>query len=210
MCGGRGCGGGCRVESAPGLHHYFPSRDALVTALVAKAYNDLADAVQAAVDGTAVPAVPPVPRLVVAAEGHRGWAITHPERFQLLYGAPLRDYVAPVRGSTPRAMLRMSAIFQRELSAGFTAEQLAAADVPEPSSPFRAHLESEGSDGTGALPPPAAPLLLSAWGHMHNLVVLEVFGHMPFLGDHRAEPFRTSTRTMLADLHRRIPATGPD
>ncbi|MFG2585899.1 hypothetical protein [Streptomyces malaysiensis] len=32
------------------LYHYFPNRDALITALIAKAYEPLADALQAAVD----------------------------------------------------------------------------------------------------------------------------------------------------------------
>lgn len=112
------------------LYHYFPSRDALVTVLVTKAYDDLADAVQAAVDTAADDSA--LPRLVVAAEGYRRWAIAHPEHFQLLYGTPLRDYAAPADGPTTQATRRMSSIFERELFAGFTTEQLAAADAPAP------------------------------------------------------------------------------
>lgn len=82
------------------LYHYFPNRDALITALITKAYDALADAVQAAADAT--PADPAVPRMVMAAEGYRRWAIAHPELFQLLYGTPLRQYAAPVGGRPPR------------------------------------------------------------------------------------------------------------
>ncbi|MFJ8149659.1 hypothetical protein ACIQ6R_32135 [Streptomyces sp. NPDC096048] len=46
---------------------------------------------------------------------------------------------------------------------------------------------------------------MSAWGNLHSLLVLEVFGHTSFLGDHEAEIFRTSVRIMLKDLQRRIP-----
>ncbi len=186
------------------LYHYFPSRDALVTALVTKAYDDLADAVQAAVDTAADHPVPP--RLVVAAEGYRRWAIAHPERFQLLYGTPLRDYAAPAEGPTTQATRRMSSIFEREMFDGFTTEQLAAADTPALSSSLRTHLEQLPHYGLGYLPPPATALLLSAWGHLHGLVVLEVFGHTSFVGDHQAEIFRMAMRNLLAGIHRRIPA----
>lgn len=46
---------------------------------------------------------------------------------------------------------------------------------------------------------------MSAWGHLHGLVALEVFGHTSFLGDHQAEIFRMAMRNLLADIHRRIP-----
>lgn len=186
------------------LYHYFPSRDALVTALVTKAYDDLADAVQAAIETT--PDDPSLPRLVVAAEGYRRWAIAHPERFQLLYGTPLRGYAAPVDGPTTQATRRMSSIFEREMFDEFAPEQLAAADTPALSPSLRAYLEQLPHYGFGNLPPASTALLLSAWGHLHGLVVLEVFGHTSFLGDHQAEIFRMAMRTLIEDIHRRIPA----
>ncbi|WP_329613337.1 TetR/AcrR family transcriptional regulator [Streptomyces brevispora] len=185
------------------LYHYFPSREALVTELITKAYGDLADAVQAAVD--TAPDDPVLPRLVIAAEGYRRWAVAHPERFQLLYGTPLRDYAAPVDGPTTRAMRRMSAIFEREMFDGFTEAQLAAAETPALSPGLRAYLEQLPHYGLGYLPPPATALLMSAWGHLNGLVILEVFGHVAFLGDHQAEIFRIAMRNLLDDVRRQIP-----
>ncbi|NEC31513.1 TetR/AcrR family transcriptional regulator [Streptomyces sp. SID8111] len=188
--------------TAQALYHYFPNRDALVTVLLAKAYEDLTDAVRAGVD--AAEDEPDVPRFVVAAEAYRRWAVTHPERFQLLYGTPLRNYTAPVDGPTTRAVRQLSAIFQRELFGGFSAERLAAAG-PVPLSPaLRAHLEQLSAD-PDALPPPATALLVSAWGHMHGLVVLEVFGHTSFIGEHQADIFHMAMCNLLEDVHRRIP-----
>ncbi|MGW7087348.1 TetR/AcrR family transcriptional regulator [Streptomyces sp. NPDC054871] len=190
------------------LYHYFPSRDALVTALVTKAYDALADAVQAAIDTGADDAEDEsLPGLVIAAEGYRRWAIAHPEHFQLLYGTPLRDYAAPVEGPTTHATRRMSAIFERELFAGYSAEQLAATDAPALSPALTGHLEQLPHFGGGHLPPAATALFLSAWGHLHGLVVLEVFGHTSFLGEHRAEIFRMAMRNLLEDIRRRIPGT---
>jgi len=133
------------------LYHYFPSRDALITVLVTKAYDDLADAVQTAVETPADD--PDLPRLVRAAEGYRRWGITHPEQFQLPYGTPLRDYAAPTDGPTTRVTRRMSSIFERELFEEFTPEQLAAADTPELSPSLRSYLEQLPHYGQGHAPP---------------------------------------------------------
>ncbi|WP_331766009.1 TetR/AcrR family transcriptional regulator [Embleya sp. NBC_00896] len=188
------------------LYHYFPSRDDLVTALITKAYDDLADAVQAAVDTAHDTAVP---RLVVAAEGYRRWAIDNPERFQLIYGAPLRHYEAPADGPTTQAFRRMSAIFEQELFRGLTTGQLDTADTPALSSALREHLANLPPDGLGTLPPTGTALILSAWGHMHGLVALEVFGHTAFIGAHQAEVFRIAMHNMFEDVHNRIPLAGP-
>ncbi|MFF2188021.1 TetR/AcrR family transcriptional regulator [Streptomyces sp. NPDC058155] len=195
------------------LYHYFPSRDSLVTSLVAKAYDDLADAVQASVAtaggdtvaGDSAGGDSALPRLVVATEGYRRWAIAHPEHFQLLYGTPLRYYAAPVDGPTTQAVRRMGAVFEREMFGGYTAQQLAAAEMPALSTELRTYLESLPPGGLGNLPAPATALFLSAWGHMHGLVVLEVFGHTAYLGEHQAEIFRVTMRNMTADINRRIP-----
>ncbi|MFC0843881.1 TetR/AcrR family transcriptional regulator [Streptomyces noboritoensis] len=195
------------------LYHYFPNRHALITMLVAKGYEDLFAAVEAAVDsagGTPADSVadgPSVSRLLEAAEGYRGWAIAHPERFKLLFGTPLRGYAAPADGASTMAARRMSTIFQREIFGGFSLEQLAAADIPPLSPQFRTYLDQLPPDGPGVLPPPAIALLMEAWGRMHGMVVLEVFGHTSFLGDHEAELFRLAMRNMLADIHRRIPGS---
>ncbi|NGO70831.1 TetR/AcrR family transcriptional regulator [Streptomyces boncukensis] len=187
------------------LYHYFPKRDDLVTALIAKTYDELAGAVQAAVD--APPDDPDLPGLVVATEGYRRWAVEHPERFQLLYGAPLRYYAAPSDGPTTHAVRRMGAIFEREMFGGFSPEQLAAAELPPLSPELRAYLEELQPTGRQeGLPPAALVLLTSAWGHMHGLVTLETFGHLAHLGSQSAEMFRISMRNMLEDIHRRIPA----
>ncbi|WP_066947197.1 TetR/AcrR family transcriptional regulator [Streptomyces lushanensis] len=189
------------------LYHYFLSRDALVTAVIARAYDRLADAVQNAVD--TLPADSDTPRMVAAAEGYRAWAIAHPELFQLLYGTPLRNYAAPEGGPTTLAMRRLGDVFTRELFVGFTPSQLAAADVPGLSPALRAHLDGLAPDTVGGLPAAATALLLSAWGHLHGLVVLEVFGHLPFMGDHQAEVFRLSMRNLLVDIRARVPRTAP-
>jgi AcrR family transcriptional regulator len=188
------------------LYHYFPSRDALITALITEAYGDLVDAVEAAVEA---PADPELPGFVVAAEGFRAWAIGNAAQFQLIYGTPLAHYRAPAEGDTTAGARRLAAVFVRELFHGFTEDQLARADVPPPSPEARAHLDGLPQVAMSALPYPAVALFVGMWGHVHGLVVLETFGHTEFLGPLRAELFRGSLHRLLDDVHRRIPADGP-
>lgn len=42
---------------------------------------------------------------------------------------------------------------------------------------------------------------------MHGLVALDVFGHTTFVGPHRAELFRMAMRSMVEEIHSRIPAS---
>lgn len=51
----------------------------------------------------------------------------------------------------------------------------------------------------------AVALFISMWGHVHGLVVLEVFGHTDFLGAGQAGIFGNTMLDLLAGAHRRIP-----
>jgi AcrR family transcriptional regulator len=68
--------------SGPALYRYFKNRDALITALILDAYNDLADALTGAAT------------LDDLATRYRTWALAQPHRYRLLYAAPLPGYDA--------------------------------------------------------------------------------------------------------------------
>ncbi|MGY5765233.1 TetR/AcrR family transcriptional regulator [Brachybacterium sp. DNPG3] len=94
------------VSSA--IYRYVGSRDELLTLLLVSAFDDLADAVDAALDGAgpddagsdgagsdcAGPASP-AERLMTLALALRAWAVANPARWALLYGTPVRGYAAP-------------------------------------------------------------------------------------------------------------------
>ena len=183
------------------LYHYFPSRDELITALIAESYHGLADAVEAALD---VAPDAGLPRFVVAAEGFRTWGIENPARFQLIYGTPLLHYQAPVDGATTAGARRLATVFVRELFAGFTDDQLARIDFAPLSPELLAYLGALPPEAIGTLPPPAVALFISVWGQVHGPVALEAFGHTAFIGPFAAEIFRTSMLNLLTDIRRRI------
>src|SRR3954447_24741482 len=65
--------------SGPALYRYFKNRDALMTALVKDAYEDLADALTNAQS---------------LAHAYRAWALAQPHRYRLLFSAPFPGYDA--------------------------------------------------------------------------------------------------------------------
>lgn len=75
------------------VYRYVPSRDALLTELILRAYRDLgAEAVAAE---TAVPRGELAERFRAVATAIRAWAQAHPHRYALIFGSPVPGYEAP-------------------------------------------------------------------------------------------------------------------
>lgn len=84
------------VSSA--VYRYVGSRDELLTLLLVDAYNDLGDAVDAAVES--VPADDFKERFAELARAVRAWALREPARYGLLFGSPVPGYRAPAERTT--------------------------------------------------------------------------------------------------------------
>lgn len=86
------------VSSA--IYRYFGSRDELITALIIDAYNDLADVLEAAGEGSRRT---PVRRWREICLALRGWAREQPHRFGLIFGSSIPGYHAPQTTVAPAA-----------------------------------------------------------------------------------------------------------
>lgn len=75
------------VSSA--VYRYFPTREALLTAMILESYEGLASALGE------VGARRPDRRWVALGRALRDWALGRPHEFQLIYGTPVPGYVAP-------------------------------------------------------------------------------------------------------------------
>jgi AcrR family transcriptional regulator len=158
--------------TAQSLYHYFDSRDALLTTLVADAHHRLADAVQAAAEDTR--GQPPLRRRLAATGAYREWARTNRPAFLLLYGTPVPGYTPPPDSGTGPAALRLAAPFQDVVFDGWTAEQLAALPVP-------GGRAIAVPDSKIDLPLGALAYFIELRGMMHGLVMLELLDHLhPF------------------------------
>ena len=77
------------VSSA--VYRYVKSRDELLTLLVVDGYNELGDAVEAAVASAAGPRE----QFLALGRAVREWALREPARYGLLFGSPVPGYDAP-------------------------------------------------------------------------------------------------------------------
>jgi AcrR family transcriptional regulator len=79
--------------TAPAIYNYYPSRDELVTALIIDAYTSMGEAQTAAL--VSLPEHDHPARLIALAQAYRQWALTYPQRYQLIFGTPIPGYHAP-------------------------------------------------------------------------------------------------------------------
>lgn len=181
-CGGAGAVSLREIAKEMGLvssavYRYVPSRDALLTGLIADAYNRLgatAEAADALLDRDDLAG-----RWRALAGSLRGWARTHPTDYTLVFGPPLPGYEAPPETYAPaqRWLEIMIDVLGRAGSSGsdpadpVLREQLTALrDRRSPGSPL-------GGIAAG----------LAAWAQLHGLVALEVHDQLtPVLGDGEA------------------------
>lgn len=181
---------GMTVQS---LYHYFDGRDALLTALIGDAHHALADAVQAAADGSR--GHPPAARRRAATAAFRDWALAHSAEFLLLYGTPVPDFAPLPDGRTAEAALRLAAPFLDVVFDGWTAGDLAAV----PLAPGAEEIAAVHAPQI-PLPPGALAFFLELRARMHGLVVLELLGHLHPLQDRAAALFAGAMHHMSTEI----------
>ncbi len=162
-----------RLEMVPSaLYRYFPSRDALLTALIVEAYEAVGAAAAEADEGSGPD---PAGRWIAVCTAVRRWGQDHPNEWALVYGSPVPGYQAPQ--DTVAAALKVTGviagIFAGAIASGAPAPKRlpaatdAMADVVAP-------IERELLPGR---PPEAVAWVLMAWTGLIGIVSLELFGH---------------------------------
>lgn len=160
--------------STPALYRYFPSRDALVTALIVESYVDLGDQTDRAIEGIARDHLHA--RFWAIAKAYRAWALAHPQDYVLLHGAVLPGYRAPLAEIATAAVK----ILRNFVSILADAEEAGRLRVPAafqgaPTGVGRALQPLTGAE----VPPRLATLAYLVWTQLHALVWQELDGHLP-------------------------------
>ena len=171
------------VSSA--VYRYFPSRDELLTALLVECFDEQGEAVETAVAACGPDDV--AGRWSALAEAFRGWALTHPWDYALLYGSPVPGYVAPEQtvGPAVRTPRVLMALLVDAAERGLHPAPAGAGQ--EPGAAFHAAVgdlrELAGAD----LPDGLLLAGLAAWSGLVGGVTLELFGHLDnAVGDREA------------------------
>ena len=155
------------VSSA--VYRYFPSRDALLTALIIESFNELGASCERA--ERAVPREQTTRRFLVTAQTVRKWALSNPNEWALIFGSPVPGYSAPedTIGPASRVPVLLVGIL-RDLPAGHAGAIDLGATAAQAIAPLR----------DGMAPDLNANLVAigyTAWMHVVGAVSTEVFGH---------------------------------
>jgi AcrR family transcriptional regulator len=174
------------------LYRYFPSRDALLTALIIDGYDALGTAATEA--EAAVPRDDLRGRWMAVCQAVRTWALEHPAEYGLLYGNPVPGYAAPPETTPLAAKVSL-------LLAGIVAdgeERLAPLPPPIPES-VRADLRRVIEQYGGDMPEERLDRVFLAWTQLFGLVNFEVFGRLNDTIEARADYF-DHHMSLMADL----------
>jgi len=144
------------------VYRYFPSRDELLTELLMIIYGELADLLEAA--DAACERADLSGRWRTLGVTLRGWAVSAPHEYALLYGSPVPGYAAPEATVAPSARVT-GVLIGLAVDLDVTGQQTPAfAD-------FRA---AAGVD----LCDEAILRSVIAWGGLLGAISLELFGHL--------------------------------
>src|SRR4051812_28778438 len=156
------------------VYRYFPSRDALLTALLIHAFDDLGEAVEAGDAATARDDFRG--RWTGIAQALRGWAVAHPHEYALTYGSPVPGYAAP-QDTIPSAQ-RVSFALLSLVSDAHAAGLSPAARTRRATEAELAAIAPVRSFVSDELDEAYAIRGLMAWATLFGNVSLELFGHM--------------------------------
>src|SRR3954452_17164146 len=161
------------VSSA--VYRYFDCRDALLTALIIDAYDDMGAATERA--ESAIRRSDLRGRWHATCHAIRDWSRAHPAEYGLLYGTPVPGYAAPEDTIEPasRTVVVMTAIlrdaFERGAVAPLPHERLPAAT--------RSDLERVVTlPGFEGVTPALLARGMHAWAGLFGLVSFELFGRL--------------------------------
>jgi AcrR family transcriptional regulator len=162
--------------TAPAIYNYFPSRDDLVTALIVDAFTSLGDSQKDSIQS--IPANRLQTRLSGLGLAYRDWALTYPQRYQLIFGTPIPGYEAPADITLPAAawaLIPLIETLQALYNAGKLRLENLAKLTPTLKSMLGAWQEFVKESGLKAHIE-VLYLAFVIWSRVHGLVTLEL-GH---------------------------------
>ena len=160
------------VSSA--IYRYVRSRDDLLTLLVVDGYDELGDAVDAALAEVAVDDFRG--RFLAVGRAVRSWALREPATYALLFGSPVPGYHAPAErtvGPGTRVISALVAIYSAAYESG-------AMNPPDPAPAVTGRLEADlaavrAETGTD-IPDDLVVRGVLAWAGLFGCVSFELFG----------------------------------
>jgi len=167
------------------IYRYFPSRDALLTALIIESYNALGEACERAHDEADPTDL--LGRWRSIAHAARSWATTNPHEYALIYGSPVPGYAAPDDTIDPAT--RIPVLLLRLLE-DVAASGVAVPEIGTPvSTSLSAQVDSMREQIGGEIDDALLLTGVGAWTLLFGLLNFELFGQFVNTFDDAAEMF---------------------
>ncbi|MEI7933722.1 MAG: TetR/AcrR family transcriptional regulator [Chlorobiaceae bacterium] len=164
--------------TAPAIYNYFPDRDALVTALTIDAFTSFGDVQLNARDS--FPPAQLLERFRAIGLAYREWALSYPQRYQLIFGTPIPGYEQQHQEIMPSATRSISALVS-VIEDFRVAGRLKSENFPGIPPEYEAQLSAINSC-TGNYHSVSHGIALIVWSRVHGLVSLEIGGRLPPFG----------------------------
>jgi AcrR family transcriptional regulator len=180
------------------VFRYFPSHADLISALLADAYQALADALAAAVD--ARPPGDHAGRWAALCHAYRDWSLASPAEFTLSHGTPVPGYQAPMAATGPAA----ARIITTALGVYAAAVTAGAADPARSAVPAGLHTGPLWAailgDQAHAYQPRLAGIILTAWASIIGYLSAEILGSLTALIADTGTLYRAHLRAVMAGM----------
>jgi AcrR family transcriptional regulator len=165
------------LEMAPSaLYRYFPSRDALLSALIIGAYGSLADEAEGRARAADAAGGDPMDRWAAVPRAMRAWALAHPHEWGLIFGSPVPGYEAPQETIAP--YVRLAQALVRPIVDANRDGTLRPAPIRSVRvEPLAAALQPVTDGLLPGLPTAAVSSALQAFAALVGAISLELFGH---------------------------------
>ncbi|OWY63199.1 hypothetical protein B7486_54390 [cyanobacterium TDX16] len=160
------------VSSA--VYRYFPSRDALLTALIIDAFDAVGAAAERAEETTA--GEPFDARWLAVTGAVRRWAKAVPADYALVYGSPVPGYQAPRDTVDPAA--RVSLVALRVVADGLERGEVDATPSVPVSAPVAEDLARLRTLAAPGMPDEVLARALLGWMAVFGTLSFELFGHL--------------------------------
>jgi AcrR family transcriptional regulator len=158
------------VSSA--VYRYFPSRDALLTALIIDAFDAVGEAAERALEAEHGKVAQ---RWFVVARAVRAWALAHPHDYALIYGSPVPGYQAPADTVMPAA--RVSLVALEIVGAGVASGEIDTTSTASVPRSVHADLARLRTAGAPSVPDEVLGRALLMWTTLFGSISYELFGH---------------------------------
>jgi hypothetical protein len=165
----------------------------VVTALILDAYTEFGDSQLETI--AYLPPADYAKRLRAAGIAYRQWAVSYPQRYQLIFGTPIPGYHAPLEKVMPVAARSLTALINT-LESARIAGYLKEENRPVFSPRLRSQLE-----GLKQLHPVGdlyvLYLAVVLWSRVHGLVMLEISNQFPVLIEDPGEIYSQEIETII-------------